>query len=153
MQQSISARLTFNCASEPIEVSKVTYTGRVQCVLKCFAGPETIAVNTTSSLAWEPYRTQGHMPASGEYHSLVYLSICMWKVKTILAVLLHCLGHPEHHSDMSCLDFRAGRKGAQCLSVSVRRKNALWQLLCFQKIMPEVKSGIISVIIHQALMV
>lgn len=114
IQQSISARLTFNCASDPIEVSKITYTGRVQCVLKCFAGPETTAVNTTSSLAWEPYRMQGHMPASGEYYSLVYLSICMWKVKTILAVLLHCLGHTqrEHHSDMSCLDFRAGRKGA-----------------------------------------
>jgi len=39
-----------------------------------------------------------------------------------------------------------------CLSVSVRRKKAFHELLCFLKIMLKVKSGNFSVIIHQSLM-
>lgn len=151
IQQSTSTRLTVNRASSPIEISRITHAGRAQRVLKCFARSGPIAVNTTLSPAWELYRMHGHMPADGKYYSWAYLGICMWKAKIICAVFPHCLGHPEHHPDISCLNFSGGKR-SMYLSVSMRRKKTFHQLLCFLKVMLQVNSSNISVIIHQALM-
>lgn len=104
IQQSTLIRLSFNHASMPTEIGKIIHMGRAQHVFKCFAGSGPVTVNTMLSPAWEPSRMHAHTPANGEYCSLVYLGICMWEVKTIPAVCLHCMGHPKNHSNTNCLD-------------------------------------------------
>lgn len=156
IQQSTLTRLSFNRASRPTEISKITHMGRAQHVFKCFAGSGPVTVNTMLSPAWEPSRMHTHTPANCEYYSLVYLGICMWEVKTIPAVCLHCMGHPKHHSNTNCLNLIGGggeggeREDNIFLFVSLRRKKAFHQLLCLLKVVLQVTSRI-SVIIHQAL--
>lgn len=123
IRQSTLTRSTFSHASSPDENSEITHWARAQHVLKCFAGPGPIAVNTALSPAWEPYGTHGHTPTDGEHYSSVYLGICLWEAKVLCTVFPHCLWHLEHHSDMSCLDFcweEAG--GKECVSFHFNKK-------------------------------